>query len=175
MMEEYRLPFYDAEVLSATRDVAEYALAVLASGCDPKLASNWLMTEVLAVLKSTRSTAGQFPVAPSDVAGLVRLLSEQKLSVPLAKEVFARMWSERVGLAQCIRSVGTQVNDEDALVAVCRSVVDNAPAEVAKYLAGKTQIVSWFVGQAMGRTRGTGNPRMLTRIFTDLLEGRKNP
>jgi aspartyl-tRNA(Asn)/glutamyl-tRNA(Gln) amidotransferase subunit B len=175
MMEEYGLPFYDAEVLSATRDVAEYALAVLASGCDPKLASNWLMTEVLAVLKSTRSTAGQFPVAPSDVAGLVRLLSEQKLSVPLAKEVFARMWSERVGLAQCIRSVGTQVNDEDALVAVCRSVVDNAPAEVAKYLAGKTQIVSWFVGQAMGRTRGTGNPRMLTRIFTDLLEGRKNP
>jgi len=174
LRDELGLPPYDVDVLSADKDVAEYSIAVLSHARDRKGASNWLMTEVLAVLNDRRIAIADFPVNAADVAGLVDLLASQKLSAPLAKEVFARMWQERRSLAECVASVGTQDSDERHLLAICRTVVENSPVEVGKYVAGKTQIIGWFVGQAMKETRGKGNPRILTRMFTELLDAGKS-
>jgi aspartyl-tRNA(Asn)/glutamyl-tRNA(Gln) amidotransferase subunit B len=168
----YGLPEYDAGVLTAAREVANYFEAAAASGGNPKAASNWVMTEVLRMLKEDERDLAACPVSPERLGRLIRLVEDGTISGKIAKEVFAQMWATGQEAAEVIEREGlTQVSDEGALRSAIDEVLSGSPEQLATYRGGKKSAFGWFVGQVMRRTGGKANPQVVTKLLKKALEG----
>jgi aspartyl-tRNA(Asn)/glutamyl-tRNA(Gln) amidotransferase subunit B len=168
------LPPYDAEVLSAEKELARWFLDLVAQVKNPKAASNWVMTEVLGYLNREKRTLAEFPMPQAELASLINAADEGKVSVTRAKEFFGRMLTEGLSAAKLLDEGGAQVNDQDQLLAVCREVAGGFPDELGRYLGGKEGLVAFFVGQVMKRTQGKANPRVLPDLMKQALEERRS-
>ncbi|HET6462972.1 MAG TPA: Asp-tRNA(Asn)/Glu-tRNA(Gln) amidotransferase subunit GatB [Candidatus Krumholzibacteria bacterium] len=171
---QYKLPAYDAALLTGSRDVAQYYEDVVAAGADSKAASNWVMGEVMRELNDRAIAISAFKIKPADLAELAGLQATGKINSTTAKDVFKQML-ERGGKAAAIVAEGglEQTSDTSAIEADARAVLDENPDEVARYLAGKEQLLQFFVGQLMKRTKGKANPKMATDAIKGLLETRR--
>jgi aspartyl-tRNA(Asn)/glutamyl-tRNA(Gln) amidotransferase subunit B len=168
---QYGLPAYDAGVMTATRALADYYETAVAAGADAKLASNWIMTEVLALVKERGVDLDASPVGAQALAALVRLVAAGTLSGKMAKDVFAEMVASGEAPAVVVARLGLkQIDDSGALLPLVEQVLAENPSEVAKYRAGKTQVLGHFVGQIMKRTRGQANPGEVNRLLREKLE-----
>jgi aspartyl-tRNA(Asn)/glutamyl-tRNA(Gln) amidotransferase subunit B len=168
----YALPAYDAGVMTATRALADYYEAVVAAGAEPKLASNWVMTEVLALVKERGLEVEAAPITAPALAGLVRLVADGTLSGKMAKDVFAAMVESGESAAAVVARLGLQqIRDPDALAAIIDAVLAASAGQVAKYRAGKTNLLGFFVGQVMQRTRGQASPGEVNRLLLERLNG----
>ena len=171
---EHGIPEYDAGVLTASRDVADYFEAVTAAGVDAKAASNWVMGEVMRELNERRIDIAAFPLVPEVLAGLVRFQSDGRINSSTARDVFAEMVRSGESAADIISARGLeQISDEDAIETAAAGVLDKHPDEVGKYLGGKEKLLTFFVGQLMKVTRGKANPEMAAETFKRLLEERR--
>jgi len=169
---QYKLPVYDAAVMTATRALAEYYEATVAMGADPKLSSNWIMTEVLGALNARGLDIGSSPITPVRLAGLVHLVADGTLSSKMAKDVWAAMLETGDTAAVVVEQLGMkQIHDPDALRSVIGAVLAANAGEVEKYKAGKTNLMGHFVGQVMKETRGQANPGEVNRLLRELLGG----
>ncbi len=169
-VEQYGLPEYDAGVLTASRELADYYEAV-AAHADPKAASNWVMGEVLRELGARRIEIDAFEIAPEALAELVEAQRTGRVNSSAAREVFAAMIETGRRAGEIIAERGLeQVDDADAIAAVAREVVQAHPDEVARYRAGKKNLLQFFVGQVMKATRGKANPKSAAEILRGLLE-----
>jgi aspartyl-tRNA(Asn)/glutamyl-tRNA(Gln) amidotransferase subunit B len=168
--EAYGLPAYDAGVLTATREVADYFEAVARKSGNPKAASNWIMTDVLRKLKDGAGAVGAVPIAAAHLAELLRLIDEGTLSGKTAKDVFETMWTTGEEPRAIVEREGlTQVSDEGALAAAVEAVLAANPAQVAAYRGGKTAALGWFVGQVMKQTGGKANPQLVNELLKKAL------
>jgi aspartyl-tRNA(Asn)/glutamyl-tRNA(Gln) amidotransferase subunit B len=168
--EAYGLPAYDAGVLTASREVADYFEAVAKESGNPKAASNWIMTDVLRKLKDDASAVGAGPIGAAHLAELVRLIDEGTLSGKTAKDVFETMWTTGEEPRAIVEREGlTQVSDEGALAAAVEAVLAANPAQVAAYRGGKTATLGWFVGQVMKQTGGKANPQLVNELLKKAL------
>jgi aspartyl-tRNA(Asn)/glutamyl-tRNA(Gln) amidotransferase subunit B len=167
----YKLPEYDAGVLTAAPEIADYFEKVAEASGHPKAASNWVMTEVLRKVKEDQASVGAIPLGPGQLAGLMKLVENGTVSTTSAKAVFETMWTtggdartivEREGLAQ--------VSDEGAIEAAIADVVAASPDQVATYRKGKTSTLGWFVGQVMRKTGGKANPQLVNALLKKALE-----
>jgi aspartyl-tRNA(Asn)/glutamyl-tRNA(Gln) amidotransferase subunit B len=178
LMREYGLPAYDAEILTARKDVAEYyEAAVRAYPNDPKAVSNWVMDSLLRVIKEenldARLTITTWPCPPEHLGGLVRLIQDGKISGTIAKAVFAEMRASGKAPDVIIAEQGlTQVSDEDALAAQIDQVMAAHPDKVADYRAGREKLLQFFVGQVMRATRGKAHPQVLNDLVKKKLAAR---
>jgi aspartyl-tRNA(Asn)/glutamyl-tRNA(Gln) amidotransferase subunit B len=187
---DYKLPPYDAGVLTASREMADYFEDVIRAGADAKAASNWVMGEVSRWLNENRTMGiGDFAqrVAAGEIAEVIRLQTSDKISSSAAKTAFLELLKRPLRLeihdiAQAsidtvtliVRRLGLeQVSDDSAIQAEAVAVLDGNPDEVARYLAGKEQLLQFFVGQLMKRTRGKANPKLATDILRSLLDQRR--
>jgi aspartyl-tRNA(Asn)/glutamyl-tRNA(Gln) amidotransferase subunit B len=174
---QYRLPAYDAALLTSARDTAEYYEAVVRAGADAKAASNWVMGEVMRELneRNIGITELALRVSPQAIADIVRLQAQGVLSSTGAKTVFTTWMNEsRETIEEIIKRLDiAQVSDTSAIEADARAVLDENPDEVARYLAGKEQLLQFFVGQLMKRTRGKANPKVATDAIKSLLETKR--
>jgi aspartyl-tRNA(Asn)/glutamyl-tRNA(Gln) amidotransferase subunit B len=169
-MDRYQLPAYDAAVIAASRPLADYYETAVGAGADPKLASNWIMTEVLGLLRDRGLDIGQSPVGATALAGLICMVSDGTLSGKMAKEVFAAMVESGEEPARVVERLGLrQIHDENLLAAIVDRVLAAFPDEVAKYRGGKTNIMGHFVGQIMKETRGQANPAEVNRLLRERL------
>ena len=167
---DYGLPAYDAGVLTASREVAEYFEAVAAESGNAKAASNWIMTDVLRKLKDDAGASGAGPIPAAHLAELVRLIDGGTLSGKTAKDVFETMWTSGEGPRAIVEREGlTQVSDEGALAAAVEAVLAASPAQVAAYRGGKTATLGWFVGQVMKQTGGKANPQLVNELLKKAL------
>ncbi len=163
----YGLPEYDAGILCDQRELADYFEAVVGAG-DPKLASNWLMTEVLRVLKerdwSLASWTAQVP-APR-LAGFLARVASRELPGPLAKQVFAWMADEPGDVAELLARHGVTVQaSAEALAPLVRAAIDENPGPVAQYLGGKTATLGFLVGQVMKKSGGQAVPQTVKEML----------
>jgi aspartyl-tRNA(Asn)/glutamyl-tRNA(Gln) amidotransferase subunit B len=166
---EYALPDYDAGVLTIERDVADYFEAVARLGGNAKVASNWVMTEVLRKRKDAQEDA--IPVPPEHLAELIRLIDGGTISGTIAKDVFERMWDTGEAAGSLVSREGlAQVSDEPALRSAIGAVLAESPDQVATYRKGKTSTLGWFVGQVMRRTGGKANPQLVNELLKQALE-----
>jgi aspartyl-tRNA(Asn)/glutamyl-tRNA(Gln) amidotransferase subunit B len=175
LVERYGIPAYDAGVLTATRALADYYEAVVADFEDAKEISNWVMGEVLRLAnergEEVALTPEPRPVAPADLAELLRLKSAGTISGSAAKEVLAVMVETGRSPAEIVRERGLeQVSDVDALSAHVEAVVEAHPDEVAAYRGGKNGLLGFFVGQVMRRTQGKADPQLANRLLRERLE-----
>jgi aspartyl-tRNA(Asn)/glutamyl-tRNA(Gln) amidotransferase subunit B len=161
----------DAGVLVAERETAGYFDATVAAGAPPKRAANWVINEVLARVDDPRRLGdADLAVTPAGLAELIALIDGGTLSGKLGKDVFNKMWSERRKAAEIAAAEGlAQVSDSGALEAACQRVVAANPEEVARYRAGKMQVMGFFVGAVMKETGGKANPRTVNEILRRLL------
>ncbi|MBU4318811.1 MAG: Asp-tRNA(Asn)/Glu-tRNA(Gln) amidotransferase subunit GatB [Proteobacteria bacterium] len=169
---QYELPAYDAQLLTTSRDLANY-FETAASLCpDPKLASNWIMTALLGVLNTTGKTIDQSPVSAKDLAELVCLIKDNTISGKIAKTVFEAMVETGKNPKTIVEEKGlVQVTDLSAISAVIDAVVAENPGQAAEYKSGKTKLMGFFVGQVMKKTKGQANPNLVNEALRKKLEG----
>jgi aspartyl-tRNA(Asn)/glutamyl-tRNA(Gln) amidotransferase subunit B len=164
------LPAYDAEVLTARRDVADYYEAALARHRNPKAISNWVMESVLRIVREQkldehlRITA--WPVAPENLAALVALIDEGTISGKIAKTVFEEMVASGKPPAAIVAARGlVQVTDHAAIDGAVERVLAAHPDKVAAYREGKDKLFGFFVGQVMKATDGKANPKQVNELL----------
>ena len=163
----YGLPAYDAGVLTATRALADYyEAAVEAFADDPKMVSNWVMSELLGLLNRDGREITESPVDPGGLAGLLRLMADGTISGKIAKEVFEEMYATGCGAEAIVEERGLeQISDAGELEALVVQVLSENPDAVERYRSGKTQIVGFLVGQVMKATKGQANPKIVNELL----------
>lgn len=169
----YGLSDYDARVLTADYDTADYFERCLALGVEPKTACNWITVELQARLNETNRSISESPLTPSHLADLVQLIQSGTISGRIAKELFDEVFQTGQMPSEIVKARGlTQISDEAALRATARKVLEDNPDAVAKYRSGKTTILGFLVGQMMKATQGRANPQRAQELLREELENR---
>jgi aspartyl-tRNA(Asn)/glutamyl-tRNA(Gln) amidotransferase subunit B len=168
---DFGLTPYMAEVLSADQAVADYFEKTLSYCKDAKLAANWVMGEVLRLQKEKNSGLDTLHVTPKRLGNLLSLISDTTLSAKAAKKVFDLVEQSDKDPEVIIEEQGLrQISDTGVLEKVVREIIEKSPAEVARFKSGEAKLVSYFIGQAMKATKGTGNPKEINKLVMSYLE-----
>lgn len=165
-VEDYGLRKYDAEVLTATRSIAEfYEQAATASG-DPKLAANWVTGDLFGMLKAEGKEIEDSPVTGERLGELVALVAKGELTGKLGKEVLAKMFATGEAPRVIMEREGLKaMNDTGEIEKIIDQIVAANPKQVEQYKGGKTTVIGFFVGQVMKASRGQANPATVTEIL----------
>lgn len=167
----YGLGAYDAGVLVAERSRADYYERV-AKGRDPKMAANWLITELLGALNRGGHDIVDSPITADQLGGLVDLIADQTISGRIAKDVFAEMLETGQDAAAIVEAKGLrQVTDTGAIDGLIDQVLTAHPDKVAEYKAGKDKLFGFFVGQVMKISQGKANPGLVNQTLKARLDG----
>ncbi len=168
---EYGLSAYDADVLTAAREVADYFEACLGEFNKPKVVANWIMGELTAHLNTENKSITASPITSASLAGLLKLMDTGVISGKIAKTVFEEMAATGKTAAAIVEEKGlVQVTDTTAIENLVDAVMAAAPAEVAAYRAGKKKLLGFFVGQVMKETRGKASPDIVNQLLKKKLE-----
>jgi aspartyl-tRNA(Asn)/glutamyl-tRNA(Gln) amidotransferase subunit B len=170
---QYGLSEYDAGVLTASRELADYYEAVVREvPGEPKLAANWVMGELAAALNRESLEISASKLAAPRFAELLKRIADQTISGKIAKEVFEAMWSSGSSADAVIAEKGLkQITDSDAILRVIDEVLVKNPAQLAEYRSGKDKLFGFFVGQVMKATQGKANPAQLNELLKKKLAG----
>jgi aspartyl-tRNA(Asn)/glutamyl-tRNA(Gln) amidotransferase subunit B len=164
------LPEYDARVLTLEKSWADWFEAAVALRNSPKAVSNWVMTDVLRLVKETGKAIEALPFGPSHLAQLVERIEDGTISGKIAKDVFALMSESGKMPDALIEEHGMrQVTDTGAIDAAVARIVAANPAEVEAYRGGKEKLFGFFVGQVMKATGGSANPKLVNEVLRRLL------
>ncbi len=163
---EYGLPEYDAEVLTSSRELADYYEAVAKLAPDAKVASNWVMGDMMAYLNQTGTDLAAFPVTPAELTELLELLAEGAINNPTAKDVFAKMTASGRGAREIVEAEGLQqIADTGELECLVEQAIEANPQSVEDYRGGKEKALGALVGAVMRASKGQANPRMVNELL----------
>ncbi len=169
-IEQYDLPEYDAVLLTADREVAEYFEETIKGGAHAKKASNWIMTELMRELKGEEISSCK--VSPSQLAALLTMVEKNTISGKIAKTVFTDMMASGCDPATIVKEKNlVQVSDVGELLALVKEIVAANPVQAEDYRAGKSKLMGFFVGQLMQKTKGQANPQLANELFSKELGG----
>ena len=171
-MSDFELSAYDASVLVADRDVADYFEAAVSAGADPKPAANWITTDVMGRLNEKKIPIARFPVTAAELAGMIALIADGTISTKIAREdVFPEMVAGGVSAKEIVEKKGLkQISDTGELEALVDKVVVENPKAAEDVKAGKKNAVSFLVGQIMKATKGQANPGAVSKLIVDRLK-----
>ena len=163
-IKEYGLTPYDAGVLIAEQDQADYYEAV-AKGRDGKAAANWVINELFGRLNKEGKTVSTSPMSAAQLGAIVDLISENVISGKLAKDLFEIIWTEGGDPRSVVEARGMkQVTDTGAIEKAIDAVIAANPDKVAQAQA-KPTMIGWFVGQVMKETGGKANPQAVNDLL----------
>ncbi len=163
---------YEAGVLTADREVADYFEATLPGLKNRKSAANWVMTEVLRVVHESGRSIGEAAPPAVEVGALLRMIEEQKISLNAAKTAFPAMVKSGKDAAAVVAELGlAQVSDEGEIAAAIDKVLAAEPAKLAEYRAGRDKLYGFFVGAVMKSMGGKANPKMINDLLRAKLAG----
>ncbi len=167
---DYGLPDYDAGVLTQSAALADYFEAVAAT-VSPKVASNWVMGELLKTMHERGQVIAQVPLTPHALAGLIALIEQGTISSSIGKDVFARMYDSGRPAGEIVEAEGlAQNSDEDALQTIIDAVLAANADAVAQYRAGQTKTFGFLTGQVMKGSGGKANPRLASQLLKAKLD-----
>ena len=168
---QYGLPEYDAGVLTQSPELAAYFEAAASAASNAKAASNWIMGELSRKMNETAVPVTAVPIGPEALAGLIRLIDSGTITGPIARDVFEEMWATRRSADTIVEAGGlARVDDEAAVEAAVRDVLEAHAQAAAQYRAGKKQIFGFLVGQVIKATKGTANPALVNAIMRRILD-----
>lgn len=173
---EYGVTEYDASVLVADREIADYFEAVAKESGQGKLAANWVMGSVLSELNQTDQAITAFPVQPAALTQLIARIADQTLNSKTAKTVFEGLMRQEGSVDAIIAARGlVQVTDSGAIEAIVDTVLANHPEQVANYRAApedkRAKMLGFFVGQTMKASQGKANPQQVNAALLAKLQG----
>jgi aspartyl-tRNA(Asn)/glutamyl-tRNA(Gln) amidotransferase subunit B len=164
-VKEFNLSSYDASVLTADKESADYFEAV-AKGRDAKLASVWIINELFGALNKQNLSITQSPITAEYLGQMIDLMSDNTISGKIAKQVFEIMWQEPQSPVQIVEKHGLkQVTDFSEIEKVIDEVIASSSENVAEYKSGKPKLIGWFVGQVMKKTGGKASPDVVNQLL----------
>ncbi len=167
---EHGLTPYDAGVLTAARELADYFEAAVSAGAPAKAAASWISVELLRRLKEAGKEIADCPVAPAALADLLGRVERGEITAASGKKVFAAMFERGGSAGEIIAAEGlAQISDAGAIESIVRAVVAKSPENAAKYRAGNEGVFKFFVGQVMRETRGQANPQVVNELLKKAL------
>jgi aspartyl-tRNA(Asn)/glutamyl-tRNA(Gln) amidotransferase subunit B len=173
---QHGLPDYDAGVLTASKELADWFETAVAAHPSPKALANWIMGDVIRIANETavegEADYAKLPLSPAQLAGLVALIDDGTISGKIAKTVFAKMVETGDDAKTIVEREGlVQVTDETAIVSVIDRVLAASPDKVAEYRSGKDKLFGFFVGQVMKESQGKANPASVNKLLKERLAG----
>lgn len=167
---QYGIPEYDAGVLTTSRALADYYEECVLLYNQPKVASNWIMGELLRELKNDNRTVGDCPVKPSALVDMLKLIDSGAINGKIAKTVFEEMYKTGKPAEALVREKGlTQITDTSQIVKIIEAVMEANPNQLAEYRSGKDKLFAFFVGQVMKVSKGQANPTLVNQLIKEKL------
>lgn len=167
---QYALPDYDADILTASKRLADLFEKTTEICGKPKKVSNWLMGETMRLLNESGKEPQELEFSAQNLAKLVDLADAGAITNTVAKEVFAQVFFHNIDPVRYVEEKGlASVNDEGALRTVIRRIIQDNPQSVADYRGGKEKAIGFLVGQTMKAMKGKANPGMVNQILKELL------
>ena len=170
-MSEYELSDYDAGVLTASRETADYFEAVAKASNEPKLTANWVSGELSSHLNNDSLEITESPVNAEMLTGLIKRIADKTISGKIAKEVFQALWAgegtiDENAADKVIDSKGLkQITDTGAIEAMIDEIMANNEGQVEQYRSGKEKVFGFFVGQVMKASQGKANPAQVNELL----------
>jgi aspartyl-tRNA(Asn)/glutamyl-tRNA(Gln) amidotransferase subunit B len=170
----YSLPRYDADVLTSSRDLADYYEDVLKVTNDCKSASNWVMTEILKIVNDRKISVKEIPVSSENLGRLIELINDKTINGKIAKEIFPEMLRTNKNPAEIVKEQNlVQIIDTGAIEREIDSIFSSNPKQVEEFLKGKEKVIGFFVGLTMKAMRGKANPELVNELLRSKLENMK--
>ena len=171
---EHQLSPYDADVLTQRKDVADYFEAGVAAGAAPKEMANWVMTELLRIVRDEKLDRAlvirDWPVTAAQLAGLAKLVDAGTINRNTAKGLIPRLRGTGRDPAELVAVEGlAQLSDRGALEAAVTDVLAKHPAQAAEFRGGKERVLGFLVGQVMKATGGKANPQVVGEMLRKVL------
>ena len=173
---QYNLSEYDAAQLSADAATARYFEAVVSTCTDAKLAANWVMGELSALLNRNEISISASPIPPAQLGELINAIREGVISGKIAKQLFDALANGEGDVKTIIEAKGyRQVSDEGALEKIIADVIANNPGQVEQYRNAepdkRKKMTGFFVGQIMKASGGQANPAVVNKLLSQKLDG----
>ena len=169
---EYKLNEMEAATLSSEQELAEYYEEVVKVSDDARLAANWVLTEILRVLKEKNISIEEFSVEPENIGKLIKLIKANTISSKIAKDVFEILLSENKDPEIIVKEKGlVQITDNSEIEKIVEQVLAENPQSVEDYKAGKSNALKYLMGQSMRLSKGKANPQMINEMILARLEG----
>lgn len=169
-MSQYNLPAYDAGVLTQSKAVSEFFEDVAAQIEDPKMASNWVMGELLRLLKEEGKELDEVSIQPEHMVEVLRLIKAGTISNNVGKEVFEKVFKTGKSAADIVKEEGLeQISDESELEQIIDEVIAANPGPVEDVRSGKAKAIGFLVGQVMKASKGKANPQRVNELLRSKL------
>lgn len=169
-MDKYDLPEYDAGVLTQSKELSIFFEETVKLSKDPKQVSNWIMGDVLRRLNDEEIEVEDLRFEAKDLADLLRLIDDGKISNNIGKKVFREMFETGKKPETIVKERGLiQINDEDELKKIVEKVLEENEQSIIDYKNGKDRALGYLVGQTMKATRGKANPQMVNKMIRDII------
>ena len=173
-VKDYGIPKYDAEVLTLTKSLANYYEETLKVVKDGKLASNWIMSEMMAVLKERKQDADEFIVKPAQLGALLNMVVNQAISGKIAKTVFEEMCRSGEDPEVIVEKKGlVQITNRSEIEKIVDQMFEENQTQLKDYLSGKQALFGHFVGQVMKLSHGKANPAITNEVLKEKLANMK--
>jgi aspartyl-tRNA(Asn)/glutamyl-tRNA(Gln) amidotransferase subunit B len=171
---QYGLTDYDARLLVEDRAVADTFERAVEAGAPPKQAANWITGELFRLLKDVDKAIAEIETSPEQLAELIDLVERDTINHSTAKDVLEQMVRTGRAAPLIVEEQGlAQISDQEALEGIVAEVVEQNPDQVQDYLAGKHQVIGWFIGRIMRATRGKANPQLARDLLIEELEAQR--
>jgi aspartyl-tRNA(Asn)/glutamyl-tRNA(Gln) amidotransferase subunit B len=167
---QYSLPRYDADILTSSRELADYYESILKVTDDYKSASNWVMTEVLKNINDQKISVAQFPVSANNIGKLINMINENLISGKIAKDIFPEMLKTNRDPNEIVKEKNLmQITDTSEIENAIDKILSSNPKQVEEFLSGKDKVLGFFVGQIMKETKGKANPQIVNELLNKKL------
>ena len=168
---EFNLSEYDADLLAADKDLANFFEAVVKVSNSPKLSANWIMGELSAELNNENLSINESKITSNQLGQLILRIEDGTISGKIAKEIFEKLWSSDNEVDEIIQDEGLeQVTDDKEIESMIDKVINNNPEQLEQYRSGKDRLFGFFVGQVMKASQGKANPKQVNDILRKKLE-----
>jgi len=167
-IKEYGLCEYDSGVLTSSRDLADFFEEVLRDYNNPKIVSNWIMTEVLSLVSFEK--IGESKIKPHLLAKMLKMIEKGQISGKIGKEVIKEIARTGKDPEEIVKEKGLiQIKDEKALILLIDEVIKENPKAVEEYKSGKEKALGFLVGALMKKTKGKANPALVNSLLKERL------
>ena len=167
---EFKIPEYDAKILTSEKELANYFEETIKETKNYKSASNWIMGDVLKVIKDEKIPIAEIKLSAKNLGKLINLIDQNVISGKIAKEVFPEMFMSDSDPETIVKEKGlAQITDSLEIEKAVDEIIANNLKQVEEFKSGKEKVFGFFVGQVMRATKGKANPQIVNDILTKKL------
>ncbi|MCX7746751.1 MAG: Asp-tRNA(Asn)/Glu-tRNA(Gln) amidotransferase subunit GatB [Clostridia bacterium] len=168
---DFGLPPYDAGILTSSKFLADFFEKAVSKGSNSKTVSNWIMGDLMRILKEKEMEAADIPFPAEYFAKLIGLVDKGTINGTIAKKVLLKIFETGKDPETIVKEEGLEVvSDEGALVSIVKNILESNPQSITDYKSGKEKAFGFLVGQAMRATKGKADPQLINKLLKEELD-----